>query len=121
SVADIVVMRIITSSLRSQLFAGFALVIAVFGIGVVVAISRLSSITHRLDNGTAQVNLADQLSIDTYNMQGSQLMTVLGGGAGAVDHAGDFQLFRSTFKALGHDLATAADRADYARIRTDFA
>jgi methyl-accepting chemotaxis protein len=113
-------MRLITSSLRSQLFTGFALVIAVFGVGVVVTISRLSSITHRLDSGTSRVNLADQLSIDTYNMQGSQLMTVIGGGTGAADHAGDVNLFRSTFAELGHDLTTAADRSDYARIRGDF-
>jgi methyl-accepting chemotaxis protein len=113
-------MRLITSSLRSQLFAGFALVIAVFGIGVVVAITQLSSITHRLDNGTARVDLADQLSIDTYNMQGSQLMTVLGGGAGAADHAGDVQLFRKTLTALGDDLMTAADHTDFAKIRGAF-
>jgi hypothetical protein len=89
-------MRLITSSLRSQLFAGFALVIAVFGIGVVVMVTRLSSITHRLDLGTARVNLADQLSIDTYNMQGSQVMVVLQAGTGAANHAGDVQLFRTT-------------------------
>ena len=114
-------MRLITSSLRSQLFAGFALVIAVFGIGVVVAISRLSSITHRLDAGTSRVDLADQLSIDTYNMQGSQLMVVLQGGSGAANHAGDVQLFRTTLASLGRNLTTAADRADDARIRGAFA
>jgi methyl-accepting chemotaxis protein len=114
-------MRIITSSLRSQLFAGFALVIAVFGVGVVVTISRLSSITHRLDNGTTRVDLADQLSIDTYNMQGSQLMTVLSGGATAADHAGDVQLFQKTFTALGRSLVTPADHAEYAKIRGAFA
>jgi methyl-accepting chemotaxis protein len=114
-------MRLLTSSLRSQLFASFALVIAVFGIGVVVTISRLSSITHRLDNGTARVDSADQLSIDTYNMQGSQLMTVLSRGATAADHAGDVQLFRKRFAALGHDLTTRADHTDYAKIRDAFA
>src|SRR5579875_3881597 len=105
-------MRLITSSLRTQLLAGFAAVIAVFGIGVVVTITQLSSITHRLDQGTTRVDLADRLSGDTYNMQGSQLMTVLGAGAGAGDHAGDVQLFRTTLRALGRDVPTAADRAD---------
>ena len=38
-------MRLITSSLRSQLFAAFAAVIVVFGIGVVVSINSVSGLT----------------------------------------------------------------------------
>jgi hypothetical protein len=49
-------MRLITSSLRSQLFAGFAAVQVVFAIGVVVAIVHLSSVSSTLRAGTTRVN-----------------------------------------------------------------
>src|SRR6185312_9337683 len=80
-------MRLITSSLRTQLFAAFAAVIVVFGIGVVVSISSLSGVSTTLQNGTQRVNMSDTLSKDTYNMQGSQLMATLNNGASAADHA----------------------------------
>ena len=86
-------MRVITSSLRNQLFAAFAAVIVVFGIGVVVAIAHLGSVSHTLQNGTERVKMADTLSKDTYNMQGSQLMATLNNGASAGDHEGDVQNF----------------------------
>ncbi|HLI58342.1 MAG TPA: methyl-accepting chemotaxis protein [Solirubrobacteraceae bacterium] len=114
-------MRIITSSLRTELLAGFAVVVAVFGIGMVVATTQLTAITHRLNNGAARVDLADQVSADAYNMQGSQLMTVLAGGSSAGNHAGDVQLFRTTLNRLGRDLATPAQRAGYDRLRAAFA
>jgi methyl-accepting chemotaxis protein len=114
-------MRAITSSLRTQLLAGFAVVIAVFGIGVALAITQLTSITHRLDGSTTRVDRADQVSVEAYNMQGSQLMTALVGGSGVAIHAGDVQLFRTALTALGHDPATPAERAGYARIRRAFA
>jgi methyl-accepting chemotaxis protein len=114
-------MRLLTSSLRTQLLAAFAAVIAVFGIGVVVTITQLSSITHQLDAGTTRVDLADQLSVDTYNMQGSQLITVLDHGRSAANHRSDVQRFRSTDRALASDLVTPADRSGYARISSAFA
>src|ERR1700722_9930066 len=82
-------MRLITSSLRTQLLAGFAAVIVVFAVGAVVAISHLSDITGTLRAGTQRVKLADKLSIDTYEMQGSLLMNTLDRGRSSADHADD--------------------------------
>ena len=96
-------MRFITSSLRNQLLAGFAAVILVFAIGVVVSVTSLSSVTTTLRAGTTRERLADQLSIDTYNMQGSQLMTaLLRTRTQAADHAGDVRQFRADELALSH-------------------
>jgi len=114
-------MRLITSSLRNQLFAAFAAVIVVFGIGVVVSISSLSGVSTTLQNGTQRVNMSDTLSKDTYNMQGSQLMATLNNGASAADHAGDVRNFATELAALKPRLATAADRSAYAAIQKDFA
>jgi methyl-accepting chemotaxis protein len=109
-------MRLIRSSLRAQLFAGFAAVTAVFLVGVVVFVSSLSSVTGTLDRGTARMRLADQLSTDTYNVQGSQLMNVLTNGARAANHANDLRALRANLALLDRALHSSADRADYARI-----
>jgi methyl-accepting chemotaxis protein len=114
-------MRLITSSLRNQLFAAFAAVIVVFGIGVVVSINSVSGISTTLQSGTTRVNLSDTLSKDTYNMQGSQLMATLNNGASAADHAGDVQAFAGELASLKSHLTTAADRSAYAAIQREFA
>jgi methyl-accepting chemotaxis protein len=114
-------MRLITSSLRSQLLAAFAAVIVVFGIGVVVSITSVSGVTSTLQTDTARVNMADTLSKDTYNMQGSQLMATLNNGASAKDHAGDAQDFADELAALKPHMTTPADRRAYAAIQQAFA
>ncbi len=114
-------MRLITSSLRSQLFAAFAAVIVVFGIGVVVSISSVSGLTSSLRTDTARVKMADTLSKDTYNMQGSQLMATLNNGASAKDHEGDVNNFASELTALKPHMTSAADRSAYAAIQQAFA
>src|ERR1700761_3619273 len=93
-------MRLITSSLRSQLFAAFAAVIVVFGIGVVVSITSVSGVTSSLQTDTTRVKMADTLSKDTYNMQGSQLMATLNDGASAGDHEGDVRNFAGELTAI---------------------
>src|SRR5207302_2776673 len=103
-------------SLRSQLFAAFAAVTLVFAIGVVVSINSLSSVSKTLQAGTTRVNMADTLSKDTYNMQGSQLMNTLNNGRSATDHAGDVRNFRDELVALKSHMTTAADRQAYAAI-----
>jgi methyl-accepting chemotaxis protein len=114
-------MRTITSSLRSQLLAGFALVTIVFAVGAVISMSKLSSLSSTLQAGATRIDLADMVSVDAYNMQGSQLMNALTNGAQASNHAGDVQLFQSALATLGRDLPTAADRAAYAKIKAAFA
>jgi methyl-accepting chemotaxis protein len=114
-------MRLITSSLRNQLFAAFAAVIVVFGIGVVVSVNSLGSVSSSLQAGTTRVKMADALSKDTYNMQGSQLMATLNNGASAADHEGDVRNFSAELTALKPHLITAADRSTYAAIENDFA
>ena len=114
-------MRLITSSLRSQLFAAFAAVIVVFGIGVVVSISSVSGLTSSLRTDTARVKMADTLSKDTYNMQGSQLMATLNNGASAKDHERDVKNFATELAALKPHMTTAADRSAYAAIQQAFA
>ena len=114
-------MRLITSSLRNQLFAAFAAVIVVFGVGVVVAIVHLGSVSKGLQNGTERVKMADALSKDTYNMQGSQLIATLNNGASAGDHEGDVQRFAQELAAVKPHMTTAADRSAYSAIQKDFA
>jgi methyl-accepting chemotaxis protein len=113
-------MRLITSSLRNQLLAGFALVTLVFVIGAAISISSLASLTGTMSSGAVRQSLADQLSADTYNMQGSQLMNTLTNGARASRQA-DLQLFHTTLAALGHHLITPADRTAYTNIQRAFA
>ncbi len=114
-------MRLITSSLRAQLFAGFAAVQIVFAIGVVVAISHVSSISSTLENGTTRVKMVDALSTDTYAMQGSQLMDTVDDGTSAADHLGDVQQFSSDLAGLKPHLTTAADHQAYAAVQRAFA
>ena len=114
-------MRLITSSVRSQLFAAFAAVIVVFGIGVVVSINSVSGLTSSLRTDTARVKMADTLSKDTYNMQGSQLMATLNNGASAKDHERDVKNFAGELTALKPHMTTAADRGAYAAIQQAFA
>src|SRR5436305_11416073 len=104
-------MRLITSSLRNQLLAAFAAVIVVFGVGVVLSITSLSSVSNTLQTGTERVKMADALSKDTYNMQGSQLMATLNDGQSAADHAHDVQNFAAELATLRSHLTTAADRS----------
>jgi methyl-accepting chemotaxis protein len=113
-------MRLITSSLRAQLLAGFAAVTVVFAIGAVVAVSHLSDITGTLRAGTQRVKVADMLSIDTYSMQDSQLMNTLDRGQSSADHAGDIDRFSTDLATVAHALRTHADRRDYAAIAAAF-
>ncbi|HEY2317338.1 MAG TPA: methyl-accepting chemotaxis protein [Solirubrobacteraceae bacterium] len=114
-------MRLITSSLRNQLLVAFAAVIVVFGIGVVVSVNKLSSVSSTLQAGTERVKMADMLSKDTYNMQGSQLMAALNNGASAGDHEGDVRNFAGELSALKPHLTTGPDVSDFAAIQKDFA
>ena len=114
-------MRLITSSLRAQLFAGFAAVQIVFAIGVVVAIAHVSSISSTLETGTTRVKMSDAVSTDTYAMQGSQLLDTLDGGTSAADHLGDVHQFSSDLALLKPHLTTAADRRAYAAVQRAFA
>src|ERR1700760_2508759 len=113
-------MRLITSSLRNHLFAAFAAVIVVFGVGVIVSIASLSGVSSTLTKGTERVKMADALSKDTYNMQGSQLMATLNNGASAGDHANDVKKFADELTAMKPFMTTAADRGAYAAIQKDF-
>ena len=113
-------MRLITSSLRNQLFAGVAAVQIVFAIGTVVAIAHLSSLSSTLETGTTRVKMVDALGRDTYAMQGSGLMNTLNGGASASDHAGDVQQFASDLAAVRPHLDTPADRTALAGIERAF-
>ena len=113
-------MRLITSSLRNQLFAGVAAVQIVFAIGTVVAIAHLSSLSSTLETGTTRVKMVDALGSDTYAMQGSGLMNTLNGGASASDHAGDVEQFASDLAAVRSHLETPADRAALAGIERAF-
>jgi methyl-accepting chemotaxis protein len=113
-------MRLITSSLRNQLIAAFTAVIVVFGVGVVVSINSLSGVSNTLRAGTQRVNMADTLSKDTYNMQGSELMNTLNNGATASDQARDVQAFADELAALKPHMTTAADRREYAIIQKAF-
>src|SRR6201999_4298898 len=110
-------MRLITSSLRAQLFAGFAAVQIVFAIGVVVAIAHVSGISSTLENGTTRVKMVDMLSTDTYAMQGSQLMDTVDDGTSAADHLGDVEHFATDLAALKPHLTTAADRRAFAAVQ----
>ena len=68
-------MRLITSSLRAQLFAGVRRGQSCSRIGVVVAITqRVEHDHHAARADTTRVKMVDTLSTDTYDMQGSQLM-----------------------------------------------
>ena len=113
-------MRLITSSLRNQLFAGVAAVQIVFAIGTVVAIAHLSSLSSTLETGTTRVKMVDVLGRDTYAMQGSGLMNTLNGGASASDHAGDVRQFASDLAAVRPHLDTPADRTALAGIQRAF-
>jgi methyl-accepting chemotaxis protein len=114
-------MRLITSSLRTQLFAGFLAVQAVFAIGVVVAIAHVSSITSTVETGTARVKMIDALGTDTYDMQSSQLMEALDDGTSAADHGADVQQFATDLTALKPHMISAADRRGYAAVQRAFA
>ena len=113
-------MRFVTSSLRNQLLLAFGLVTGVFMIGAIVAVINLSSLSSTLTSGAQRINLADTVGTLTYNMQGSQLMNALTNGANGSNHAGDVRAFEAGLTALGHDLATPADRAAYARVQRAF-
>jgi methyl-accepting chemotaxis protein len=113
-------MRLITSSLRAQLFAAFAAVGIVFAIGVVVSIAHLSGITGTLETGTARVKMADTLNVDARTMQGSQLTDTLDNGTSAADHAGDVQLFADALSTLKPHMANGADRQAYAAVVSAF-
>ena len=65
--------------------------------------------------------MADTLSKDTYNMQGSQLMATLNNGASAKDHEGDARKFAAELASLKPHMTTPADRRDYAAIQQAFA
>src|ERR1700759_3902496 len=114
-------MRLITSSLRAQLFAGFAAVQIVVAIGVVVAIAHVSTISSTLENGTTRVKMTDRLGTDTFAMQGSQMMDTVDDGTWAADHLGAVEQFTSDLAALKPHLATTADRQAYATVQRAFA
>jgi methyl-accepting chemotaxis protein len=113
-------MRLLTSSLRTQLLAAFALVAIVFAVGSVVSVTSLSSVSNTLRAGTNRVKLSDELNIDTYNMQGSQLMNTLNDGKSASDEAADVHQFSNDLAAVDHALQTPADHRAYAVIATAF-
>jgi hypothetical protein len=113
-------VRFITSSLRAQILSAFAAVTLVFAVGAVICLGSLSSLSHTLQAGSNRIDLADQVSVAAYNMQGSQLMNTLSNGAQASNHAGDVRAFESALAALGRDLATPADRAGFARLQQAF-
>ncbi len=112
--------NMIRSSLRVQMLCGFALVVIVFTVGSILAINSLASVSSTLRSGAARGSLADQLSTDAYNMQGSQLMNTMSNGAQAANHASDVQLFRSTLAQIGSKLSSAADRADFRDVQQSF-
>ncbi len=114
-------MKLVTSSLRNKLLIAFAVVTAVFAAGSVVAVVNLTSLATKLTAGSQRIDLADRVSIATYNMQGSQLMNTLTNGAQASNHAGDIQGFDAALAKLGADLATPAERSAYARVRQAYA
>ena len=114
-------MRLITSSLRAQLFAGFAAVQLLFAIGGVIAIVHISTVSSTLETGTTRIKMVDKLGADTYGMQGSQLMDTLDDGTTAADHLGDVQRFQSDLAALKPHLTTAADHRAYAAVQRAFA
>ncbi|HTU97178.1 MAG TPA: methyl-accepting chemotaxis protein [Solirubrobacteraceae bacterium] len=114
-------MRLITSSLRAQLFAGFAAVQLLFAIGGVIAIVHISTVSSTLETGTTRIKMVDKLGADTYGMQGSQLMDTLDDGTTAADHLGDVQRFQSDLAALKPHLTTAADHRAYGAVQRAFA
>jgi methyl-accepting chemotaxis protein len=113
-------MRLISSSLRTQLFAGFTAVQIVFAIGVVVAVSHVSSISSTLETGTAHVKMVGALATDTYDMRSSQLMEAVDDGSSAADHLRDVQQFATALSALKPHMISAADRQAHAAVQRAF-
>ena len=107
-------------SLRVKLFGAFAVVVIVFAIGVVVAITSLSSVDSTWHQGATRIKLAETVSADAYNMQGSQLINTLTGGKEIANHNGDVQLFATDLAKLGKVLSSSSDRALFSSLSSQF-
>ena len=116
-----VLKRLVTSSVRSQLLAGFLAVIVAFGIALVIAISGISSVSSTVRKGYGAAAQAQEASASARNMAGSALLNALTGGKEQANHESDVAGFRTVLAQLSKDATSSSDKTARSGIETQFA
>jgi methyl-accepting chemotaxis protein len=116
-----VLKRLVTSSVRSQLLAGFLAVIVAFGIALVIAISGISSVSSTVRKGYSAAAQAQEASASARNMSGSALMNAITGGKDRANHESDVAAFRTVLAQLSKDATSGADKTARSGIESQYA
>jgi methyl-accepting chemotaxis protein len=112
-------------SVRAKLALSFAVVITLFLIAIAVGMFSLSSVGSDAASGYRQAVLANRASAAAYNMRVSQGQDAANrkmvlNPDGTVMHTGDVADFEATVAQLRRVATSSADRAQIARIESDF-
>ena len=113
--------RLVGSSIRNQLLAGFLLVIAAFTVALVIATGGISSVSGTVRSGYGASTVAGEAASAARDMHSSQVANALAGGKGLANHEGDVAAFRGKLRQLQAGAGSSANRTALSRINAAFA
>lgn len=114
--------RLVTSSVRNQLLAGFIAVIIVFVIALVIAVSGISSVASTVRRGYSAAATAEAANGAAQNMADSQTVNAITGGKFLAVHEADIKEFYLVANGLrAGSKASAAEEAAGKGVETAIA
>ncbi len=101
--------RLVTSSVRNQLLAGFIAVIIVFVIALVIAVNGISSVASTVRSGYRAAATTEALNAAAQNMADSQSINAITGGKFLAQHEKDIATFGLVAAPLKKEKVAAAE------------
>jgi methyl-accepting chemotaxis protein len=108
-------------SLRTKVLGAFAVVVIVFAVACVIALSAIGTVTSKVAEGYSSSGAAAKASAAAYNMHVSQIQNVVNGRRSLEMHRGDIATFERDIAVLERMANTDSDHRDLAVLKSAYA
>jgi methyl-accepting chemotaxis protein len=108
-------------SLRTKVLGSFAVVVTIFTVACVIALSAIGSVTSKVAEGYTSSGVAAKASAAAYNMHVSQIQNVVNGRKSLAMHRGDVATFEREIAVLQRIANSDSDRRELAALRSAYA
>jgi methyl-accepting chemotaxis protein len=108
-------------SLRAKVLGAFAVVVAVFAVALVIALSSIGSVTNQVAEGYTSSGAAAKASATAYNMHVSQIQNVVDGRKVLTMHRDDVAAFERDIATMERIANSDSDRQTLTALKASYA
>jgi methyl-accepting chemotaxis protein len=111
----------VPQTLRTKVLGAFAVVVVVFTVACVIALSAVGSVSSRTAEGYTSSGVAAKASAVAYNMHVSQIQNVVNGRKSLAMHRGDVAAFEREIATLERIANSDSDRRNLQALKSAYA